>query len=155
MTDLPTEIERKWLLSALPPEALTVRPAEFRQGYLPGEALVERIREEIRDDRTRWMRTVKLGCGISRIEVEEETAPEFGQALFALTAGRRVSKRRYAIVNGALTWEIDDFTDRSLVLAEVELPSEDTLVPIPEWIAPFIVREVTGEREFTNWHLAR
>lgn len=155
MSDLPTEIERKWLLSALPPQTLRVQPADLWQGYLPGEALVERIRQETSDGTTRWMRTVKLGRGISRIEVEEETTPELGQALFALTAGRRVTKRRYAIPDGALTWEIDEFTDRELVLAELELPSEDTEIHIPAWLAPWVVREVTGDSEFTNWQLAR
>jgi CYTH domain-containing protein len=151
----PREIERKWLLSALPPAVRAVRPAEFEQGYLPGEALVERIRRETRDGGTRWMRTVKLGRGLSRIEVEEEATAELGAALFALTAGRRVTKRRYAIADGVLTWEIDEFTDRALVLAELELPTETTVALIPEWLAPYLVREVTDERAFTNWQLAR
>jgi hypothetical protein len=67
---LPREIERKWLLSALPPLVAGVPPAEFAQGYLPGEVLIERVRRETRFGDTRWMRTVKLGRGISRIEVE-------------------------------------------------------------------------------------
>jgi CYTH domain-containing protein len=78
-----------------------------------------------------------------------------GETLFALTEGKRVEKRRYAVTDGPLTWEIDDFTDRTLVLAEVELPSEDTPVEPPSWLAPYIVRDVTGEAEFTNWKLAR
>ena len=78
-----------------------------------------------------------------------------GESLFALTVGKRVSKRRYTVDEGALTWEIDEFTDRTLVLAEVELPREDTPVDLPVWLAPFIVREVTNESEFTNWRLAR
>ncbi len=155
MSDLPTEIERKWLLTALPPQVRSVQPAEFQQGYLPGEALVERIRRETRGGETRWMRTVKLGRGLTRIEVEEEATAELGAALFALTTGRRVTKRRYAIPDRALTWEIDEFTDRDLVLAELELPSEDTAFTIPAWLTPFVVREVTGDREFTNWQLAR
>lgn len=155
MADLPMEIERKWLLSALPPRVVDVPPATLCQGYLPGEVLIERIRQVRRDGSTRWVRTVKLGSGISRIEVEEETTPELGQALFALTAGRRVTKRRYAVDDGALTWEIDEFTDRELVLAELELPSADTAVSIPAWLAPWVVREVTGNRDFTNWQLAR
>ena len=36
------EIERKYLLRALPPEAAHVRPKEIDQGYLPGSRLVER-----------------------------------------------------------------------------------------------------------------
>lgn len=152
---LPIEIERKWLLSALPPRVRELTPALLRQGYLAGETLVERIRSVSRDGTTTWMRTVKLGRGVARIEVEEETTAALGAALFALTDGKRVQKRRYAVSDGELIWEIDDFTDRDLVLAECELPTEDAQVSPPAWLAPYIVREVTGETAFTNWKLAR
>ncbi len=155
MSGLPIEIERKWLLSALPPHVKPLTPTTLLQGYLPGETLVERVRTIVGSGGVRWMRTVKLGRGLSRIEVEEEASPELGQALYDLTVGKRVAKVRYRVPEGDLTWEIDDFTDRDLVLAEVELPSEDTPVQLPRWLAPWVVREVTGEVEFTNWKLAR
>jgi CYTH domain-containing protein len=151
----PIEIERKWLLSALPPRVRELAPALLRQGYLPGETLVERIRSVMHGGAERWYRTVKFGRGLARIEVEEETTPALGEALFALTDGMRVEKRRYAVSDGGFTWEIDDFTDRTLVLAEVELASEETVAEPPVWLAPYIVREVTGETAFTNWKLAR
>ena len=56
---------------------------------------------------------------------------------------------------GELIWEVDEFTDRDLVLAEVELPSEDVKPGLPDWIAPYVVREVTGESEYANINLAR
>ncbi len=151
----PMEYERKWLLSALPPRVQRLSPALLRQGYLPGEVLVERIRQVTEGRATRWFRTVKLGRGIARIEVEEETTAALGKALFALTDGRRVSKRRYAVTEGALVWEIDEFTDRDLFLAEVELPDATTTVELPGWLAQWVVREVTDESSFTNWKLAR
>ena len=151
----PMEIERKWLLSALPPRVRGLTPALLRQGYLAGETLVERIRSVSHRGTVRWIRTVKLGRGMSRIEVEEETTHALGEALFALTDGRRVEKRRYAVHEDELTWEIDDFTDRALVLAECELTHPDVRIELPLWLAPFVVREVTGETEFTNWKLAR
>ena len=152
---LPVEIERKWLLSALPPHLLAMPFVTIAQGYLPGEELVERIRSISTADGVSWIRTVKLGRGISRIEVEESATPAIGAALFALTEGRRVRKRRYTVPDGTSRWEIDEFTDRALVVAELELPTADTPVSIPDWLAPWIVREVTGEKEFTNWQLAR
>ena len=151
----PTEIERKYLLSALPERALGLTPAVLRQGYLPGERLIERIRCITLPDSTRWVRTVKLGAGLVRIEVEEDATPALGEALWALTTGKRVEKVRYAIPEGDLVWEIDAFTDRQLFLAEVELPHADHAVRIPDWLHPHVVREVTDEREFTNWSLAR
>jgi CYTH domain-containing protein len=152
---LPIEIERKWLLTALPPRASREVPAVLRQGYLPGETLIERIRATTRDGATSWVRTVKLGRGIARIEVEEPASPELGEALFALTGGRRVSKRRYTVSEGPWHWEIDEFADRPLVLAELELPDAETIVTLPDWLAPYVVREVTDESGFTNWQLAR
>ena len=41
-----------------------------------------------------------------------------------------------------------------LVLAECELPSTDAPLDIPDWLAPFIVREVTEEPAFRNAELA-
>lgn len=152
---LPMEYERKWLLTALPPRVRELVPETLLQGYLPGELLVERIRSVTTGDATTWIRTVKLGKGVARVEIEETTSADLGTALFALTAGRRVAKQRYAVSEGELTWEIDDFTDRELVLAEVELPDEHTPVTLPAWLAPWVVREVTEETEFTNWKLAR
>jgi CYTH domain-containing protein len=66
-----------------------------------------------------------------------------------------VRKRRYALPDGDLTWEVDEFTDRELVLAEVELPSESTVAEPPAWLQPYVVREVTGEDAFANAKLAR
>ena len=55
----------------------------------------------------------------------------------------------------AHTWEIDEFKNRDLVLAEIELESEDDDVAFPDWLAPAVQREVTGEPEFQNINLAR
>ena len=54
-----------------------------------------------------------------------------------------------------LTWEIDEFVDRELVLAEVELKSADEPIQPPEWLRPYLVREVTGEDAYVNLNLAR
>lgn len=150
------EIERKYLLTALPPACAEVEASELDQGYLPGERLIERVRRS-RDARgERFVRTVKLGEGLVRIEVEEECDAELFGKLWALTLGRRVQKRRYTIDGpDGLTWEIDEFTDRDLVLAEVELPTEDTEVHVPGWLEPYVERDVTGEAEYVNANLAR
>jgi CYTH domain-containing protein len=149
------EIERKYLLRGVPDAARAVAPMEMRQGYLPGTRLIERVREVRSFEGTAWYRTVKSGAGIARIELEEETTREVFEAMWPLTAARRVIKRRYRVPEGDLTWEIDEFTDRELVLAEIELPSADAEVRPPAWLAPQVVREVTDEPEYTNYRLAR
>lgn len=151
----PVEIERKYLLSGLPPKCREVEPATIDQGYLPGTKLIERVRRTRTSQGETHRRTVKLGAGVRRIEVEEECAPELFEALWALTVGRRVRKRRYRVAEGERVWEIDAFDDRDLTLAEIELASEDEEVAIPEWLAPHVVREVTDEPEYVNANLAK
>ena len=149
------EIERKFLLSGLPAEARGIEAVEIEQGYLPGDRLTERLRHLRDGESERWVRTVKMGSGVVRTEVEEPTTRELFIAMWPLTEGRRVRKRRYAVADGPLTWQIDEFLDRNLVLAEVELPSATVVVEPPTWLAPVVVREVTNEPDFANATLAR
>jgi CHAD domain-containing protein/CYTH domain-containing protein len=149
------EIERKYLLQSLPPRVLEAPVEEIEQGYLPGERIQERVRQVRRGDQVRWYRTLKRGEGLVREEMEEETSAAFFEAVWPLTEGRRVRKRRFRVEDNGLVWEVDAFTDRALVLAEVELETPDRGAEPPEWLAPYVVREVTGEAEFLNVNLAR
>ena len=63
-------------------------------------------------------------------------------------------KRRHAIREGGYTWEIDVFTDRDLVLAEVEMQTAEENPRLPAWLERWVVREVTDEPEFVNANLA-
>src|SRR5256885_14202809 len=97
-----------------------------------------------------------MGSGLDRLEFEEETSEQFFATVWPLTRGARVFKRRYFVPEGDVTWEIDEFLDRSgLWLAEVELESVDQHVEVPDWLQPVVEREVTEEREYTNRALAR
>jgi CHAD domain-containing protein/CYTH domain-containing protein len=149
-----TEIERKYLLHALPDRAHSCASEDIEQGYLPGAHLAERLRRVRQNGDTHCYRTVKVGFGIARTEIEEEAPAALFDAMWPLTEGHRVHKRRYAIPDESFVWEIDEFTDRDLVLAEVELPDPTISVAPPDWLAPYIVREVTGEPEYLNINLA-
>lgn len=154
------EIERKYLLRFVPDEARDGRRVDIAQGYLPGTRLHERVRRVSihhgsgRKD-VRFYRTVKLGEGVTRTEIEEETTEAIFLALWPLTKRRRLRKRRFEVDADGRTWEIDEFRNRDLVLAEIELDSEDEEVTFPDWLAPAVQREVTGEPEFQNINLAR
>ena len=148
------EIERKYLLSGLPPMMQGRAYREIDQGYIPGERLQERVRRVRKDGEEWYVRTVKVGSGIRRIELQDETDRKTFEVLWPLTWGHRVTKRRYSVPAGRLVWEVDEFTDRELVLAEVELPSEDVEPRLPDWIAAYVEREVTGEPEYLNVNLA-
>jgi CYTH domain-containing protein len=150
------EIERKYLLSRLPSIPSPIDVLEIDQGYVPGVNVLERLRRERSQNGTaRYFRTVKLGAGVERMEFEDETTQRIFDHLWQLTDGARIRKRRHLVPNGADTWEIDEFTDRPLVLAELEIERADTTIVFPHWLTPVLVREVTDEPEFTNRSLAR
>jgi CYTH domain-containing protein len=159
------EIERKYLLDGLPKLPDGVTSWQIEQGYLPQpedpvSGFVEgRIRRTVGPDGHAVMsHTVKRGDGVERSEVERPmTADEF-ELHWPDTHGRRVKKVRHR-VRGSLgsipvTWEIDQFLDRDLVLAEVEIPAKDVEICFPDWLAPHVVREVTDDRAYRNYSLA-
>lgn len=150
------EIERKYLLRALPAMPEVREVVEIEQGYIPGRNLHERLRREHRrDGSVRHFRTVKVGSGLERIELEDETDARTFEHLWQLTDGRRLKKRRYRVPVGDDEWEIDEFMDRELVLAELEMPSVDHRIEIPDWLSAVLVRDVTDEPRYTNRSLAR
>lgn len=151
----PREIERKYLLRAVPPFVKGKPYARLAQGYVPGEAIVERVRRKSDASGTKYVRTVKLGRGIERIEIEETISRGLFTKLWPLTEGKRVEKRRYAIADAGLTWELDVFTDRELVLCEVELAHAEEAPALPDWLEPYVEREVTDEDTYVNANLAR
>lgn len=133
---------------------------KIEQGYLPkGSAdsvfLEGRIRRITHaDGRVECVHTIKQGIGL----VREETERSIDRATFDLewprTEGRRLEKVRTRIQCGERMWEIDQFTSLPLILAECELPSADTPLALPEWLAPVVDREVTEEPAFRNFALA-
>lgn len=150
------EIERKFLLRALPADVAQFPSAEIDQGYIPGIRVRERVRR-VRDGETvTYYRTIKLGTGVAKYEFEEPTTEAFFAAVWPLTEGHRVSKRRYRVPFEHHEWEVDEFLDRpDLVLAEVELNHADERPLPPPAIAAVIVRDVTDEPSFSNYRLSR
>lgn len=148
------EIERKFLLSGRPELPAHADVLEFEQGYLATKALEERVRAERSDVDVRYVRTFKLGQGMRRLEVTEEISAKVFEVLWPLTKGRRVRKRRHVVAEGDAVWEIDEFLDRDLWLAEIELSSLDQEVVIPDWLAPVLQGDVTTSGEYSNRKLA-
>ena len=147
------EIERKYLLSDLPRMPQPIDVLEIDQGYLPGVARLRHQRSA--NGGERFVRTVKQGVGVLRLETEDEIDRATFEKLWPETEGRRVRKRRYVIAHGEDLWEIDEFLDRTLVLAELEFDDPESPVAIPDWLSPVLVRDVTDEPHFTNRSLAK
>ena len=101
-----------------------------------------------------WL-TVKRGEGLVRAEHEIELTPAQFAALWPLTAGRRLTKRRSEIPHAGRTVAIDVYEGQNsgLVVAEVEFESAEAaraFVP-PGWFA----QDVSARPEYSNCNLAR
>jgi CYTH domain-containing protein len=161
----PLEIERKYLLDGLPQLPDDATAWQIEQGYLPdpGETSSQFVEGRIRrtvgpDGHVVVTHTVKRGDGVERSEVERPMAEDEFEMHWPDTHGRRIRKIRHCVRSSLgsipVTWEIDEFLDRELVLAEVEIPAADVEICFPDWLAPHVVREVTGDRSFRNYSLA-
>ena len=71
-----------------------------------------------------------------------------GDILRSLCEGYTIDKVRYLVEHGGHTWEVDVFAgdNAGLVIAEVELASEDEAVSLPDWVGA----EVTGDPRYYN-----
>jgi CYTH domain-containing protein len=161
MSATPLEIERVWVLRRAPvvPQGATLWTIE--QGYLPEHAADDpdfaegRLRRiEHPDGRVECLHTVKRGAGLVRQETERTISAQDFQAQWPRTQGRRVRKRRHRVREGALVWEVDEFLDWPLWMAEVELPTAGTEAAIPAWLAPVLGAEVTQDPRWRNFALA-
>ena len=143
------EIERKFLVRDRSVLAASEGLA-YRQGYLSRDP-----------DRTVRVRvagpgaylTIKgLSDGPSRAEFEYEIPVADAEALLGLCEPSIVEKTRHRIEHRGRTWEVDVFhgANEGLVMAEVELPSADAPVDIPDWIGD----EVTADPRYVNANLA-
>ncbi len=148
---MPVEIERKFLIAGDDWWNHVHRTVEIRQGYLCKD--VERT-VRIRTWDTEGKITVK-GKSINGARAEYEYDIPFDHAvemLDTLCLPGVIHKRRHLVQLSEYTWEIDEFLDHNngLLLAEVELPSTDAIVHLPDWIGT----EVTMDHRFKNSHLA-
>ncbi len=145
------EIERKFLIAASASELPAGPWTQLRQGYLASGPDGE---VRLRDAGGALTLTVKSGAGLVREEREIElTAPQF-EALWPLTEGRRIEKRRAVMAAGDLRYELDVFEGAlaGLALAEVEFPSTEAARAFqpPAWFGA----EVTEDVRYSNAALA-
>lgn len=92
--------------------------------------------------------------GFTRSEFEYEIPCQDAKEMMTLPAvTSRLEKKRYFVREGGFLWEIDEFLGENapLVLAEIELPCEDTSFSLPS----FIGKEVTGDKRYYNGFLTR
>jgi len=156
------EIERKFLLKALPTTAYQAPPKIIEQCYVWNEEIKNHIRyrgEKNQDGSMIYYTTIKVAAGgddsgaIVNTEQEEEIQREEFVKNFQ-SSDKKIGKMRYMIDYKGLMWEVDKFMNMDLVVAEVELDSEDQVFEIPPEIQKVLIMEVSGFKEFKNYSLA-
>ena len=127
------EIERKFLVKNDDWRG-KAKPVLFRQGYIA--RTVDRT-ARIRAANGKGYVTIKIKVGpISRHEFEYEIPLQDANALLdSLAPEEIIEKHRYTFTECGHVWEIDEFlgANAGLVVAEVELNSEEEQINLPSW----------------------
>jgi CYTH domain-containing protein len=143
------EIERKFLVLG-DGWRETAEGIAYRQGFLSTEP--ERT-VRVRTAGDRGTITIKgKNVGARRAEFEYEIPlADAQQMLDTLCKRPLIEKVRYTLSAGAHTWEIDVFggDNAGLVVAEIELGSEDEAFDKPGWVGD----EVTADPRYFNSNL--
>ncbi len=147
------EIERKFLVlsEAFKKEAITQK--RIVQGFLntdPLRTVRVRIKGEV------GFLTIKgksNNTGTSRFEWEKQIDVKDAQELLKLCESGVLEKTRYEIPVGKHTFEVDEFygENEGLVVAEVELATENEAFEKPLWLGD----EVTGDVKYYNSQLSK
>ena len=142
------EIERKFLVKG-DFKPFVSKSIRITQGYL--SSVPERtVRVRVKGDK--GFITIKgIGneSGASRFEWEKEIPVEDVKQLLNICEPGVIDKTRYIVPAGdGLVFEVDEFygDNDGLVVAEIELPSEDYDFKKPEWLG----EEVTGDVKYYN-----
>lgn len=141
------EIERKFLVKG-DFKPFVSKQTRIVQGYL--SSVPERtVRVRVKGEK--GFLTVKgIGSesGASRYEWEKEIPVEEANELMKICEPGVIDKIRYLVKAGNHTFEVDEFfgENQGLIVAEVELASEDEAFEKPEWLG----QEVTGYTKYYN-----
>lgn len=144
------EIEHKYLVTDASYIDMATSSAEIRQGYLstePGKVV------RIRTYGNQGFVTIKgLTRDSARLEFEYEIPVEDAVTMLKMCPSV-IEKRRWIVPYGGFIWEVDEFGGncKGLTIAEIELPSVDTVYPLP----PFVGENVTGKAEYYNSVISR
>lgn len=147
------EIERKFLVKSPEFKDQATGCSHFVQGYITSPP-AKTVRVRIADDKAYL--TIKgsgSASGMSRFEWEMEIPGRDALALLGICEGGVIEKDRYFVPFAGHTFEVDEFfgDNEGLVMAEVELSSEDEAFEKPEWLG----QEVTGDSRYYNSSLRK
>lgn len=138
------EIERKFLV--IGDGWRQGEGTRYSQGYLSRDAQ-RTVRVRIAGERA--FLTVKgISQGATRSEFEYAIPTPDARQLLQLADGPVIEKVRRIVVHEGARWEVDEFfgDNAGLVVAELELESEDQPFARPDWLG----REVTNDPRYYN-----
>ena len=145
------EIERKYLID-LEKIGTLENGVRIKQGYLStNKDAVVRVR--VKNDKA-YLTIKGSNSGIARLEFEYEIPlNEANEMLEKLCQKPVIDKTRYLIKHDIHTWEVDVFygDNEGLVVAEVELSSEDEHINLPIWVK----EEVSHDDRYFNSNLMK
>ena len=145
------EIERKYLIHHDKWHHFSKPEGQlYRQGYIlkdPNKTIRVRL-----TDTTAYLTIKGASVGATRTEFEYEIPKEEAVELLDNFAVSELSKIRYKLLHLGKLWEVDVFmgANEGLIIAEIELLSEDESFELPEWVSI----EVTGDNRYYNSNLS-
>lgn len=149
---MPQEIERKFLVTGDGWRAATHKTKRIRQGYLAvGPPVAVRVR--LSGDEA-ILNVKNATQAITRSEYEYAVPVQDAEELLAgLCMGDIIEKTRHEVPGDGVTWEVDVFhgANEGLVVAEVELASEDQAFERPPWLG----EEVSDDPRYLNTSLCQ
>ena len=156
------EIERKYIIKMPDIAVLSAQPSyrryEIVQTYLnsiPG--VTRRVRSLSLDGATRYIETVKVRIDqMSSTEVENDLTKEQYLELLEESdpAASPITKVRHRFFIDGQPFEVDIYPQwQNTAIMETELENREKEVKIPSFIE--IIREVTGEKSYTNASMSR
>lgn len=142
------EIERKFLVKSEAFRKEAAHKMRITQGYL--SSIPERtVRVRIKGDQGFiTIKGIGNASGASRYEWEKEISVAEVNELLKICEPGVIDKTRFNVKSGDHTFEVDEFygDNDGLVVAEVELSSEEENFKKPEWVG----EEVTGDVKYFN-----
>jgi CYTH domain-containing protein len=147
------EIERKFLVKNLSYKSESFEKKYIKQGYLNSD---KNRTVRIRVSNNTGFITIKGKSnknGTSRFEWEKEIPITEAEDLLLLCEPTIIEKTRYLIKVGDHIFEVDEFAGNNsgLVVAEIELNSEDEVFEKPNWLS----KEVTGNLKYYNSSISK
>ena len=150
---MAVEIERKFLVKPEIKKELKdflLTSKEITQGYLYNSVeKTVRVRAlEPYEGETKGFITVKGQGHLSRVEYEYAIPFEDAKEMLDSMCESVLKKTRTVISVGEHSWEIDVFHGENdgLIVAEIELGSEDEEFELPDWVD----KEITGQGKYLN-----